>query len=889
MITEPLRLVLVEDSADDADLIGRSLARGGYTQKLSLVDSEDTLRAAMAGGEYDLVVTDHELPGFNSSDVLAILRQVAPELPCLLVSGKVGEEAVGRAMRDGAVDYVAKDNLALLPAAVARALAAQELKRQRQATEAALASSGRMFEAVFANARDGMLIVNHDRALLDANPAAAQLLAVSRERMTTLRLDDLVSDAARVEEIWDTLLVSGHDRGELHLVQQDGSLVATEYTAAANFLPDRHILVIRDIRERQAAEAEARRHVSQQEAIVALGEHALREKALGPLWQAAVTCVTTALEVEIAAVLELQSDAGTFAVQAETGLGQIRAGVRIPHSPSGRSQASYTVLHETPVNVEDYATERRFERAPLLTDWGVRSALSVHIPGDQEPFGVLGAASTRPGAFTEADASFLAAVANILTDAQQRAGSEEATQERALHDELTGLANRTLFFDRLGHGLARAKRLGTRLAVVFLDIDRFKALNDTVGHLAADRLLTQLGTRIERTMRETDTVARFGGDEFVVLCEDLADEDEAEILARRLAAALASPFSLDDESHVLAASIGIAMSDAEHLDGEALMRDADAALYRSKANGRGTWTLATATMRDAVVQRSETKRALQHAISSGRLRLHYQPIVSLFDGKICAVEALVRWEDPERGLIPPDDFIPLAEETGLILELGEWVLRAACRQAAEWRAMFGDNAPLPIHVNVSARQVAQSDLPRLVGETLAEMGVPPTDIALEITETSLIDSPDGPIATLVELKRMGLTVVLDDFGTGYSSLSYLERFPIDTLKVDRAFVTPLQSATEEAPIVTAIIGMARAMALSTIAEGVETADQGAAVVALGCSRGQGYFFARPTPAEGITDLVHDSTPLSQRAALINAQTRSPNATQLRPNGGVALA
>jgi PAS domain S-box-containing protein len=501
MNTGPLKLLLVEDSADDAELISRSLTRGGYAQKPVCVDSEGTLRDALAAGEYDIAITDHELPAFNSSDVLRILYELTPDLPCLLVSGKVGEEAVGRAMREGAADYVDKDNLARLPAAVARALVAKGLQRERLITDAALASSGRLFEAVFANAGDGMLIVDHDRALIDANPAAAELLGLSREHVKKLQLEDLVADGARVREIWDTLLATGHDRGELELVHEDGSSVATEYTAAANFLPGRHILVIRDIRARQAAEAEARRHIAQQEAIVELGERALREKSLGLLRKAAVECVATALGVEIALILELEAGEGAFAVQAETGLGQMRAGVRIPHGPPDSSQASYTVQQNVPVLVEDYALEQRFARAQLLTDWGVRSALSVHIRGDKAPFGVLEAASTRPWAFTEADASFLAAVANVLADAQQRAGSEEATQDRALHDELTGLANRTLFFDRLALGVARAKRLGTRLAVVFLDIDHFKALNDTVGHLAADRLLTQVGSRIERTMR----------------------------------------------------------------------------------------------------------------------------------------------------------------------------------------------------------------------------------------------------------------------------------------------------------------------------------------------------------------------------------------------------
>ena len=436
------------------------------------------------------------------------------------------------------------------------------------------------------------------------------------------------------------------------------------------------------------------------------------------LLDSAATRVAETLGVEIASVMELRSSESAFVVRAEVGLARVRVGVRVPHGSQASSQASYTVRQGKPVLVENYEGETRFERDPILGEGGVRSALSVEIPGPQHPFGVLGAASKTPNAFKAGDASFLTAVANILADALQRARNEESMRELALHDSLTGLPNRTLFFDRLTLALARTQRLGTRLAVLFLDVDLFKSFNDTLGHRAADRLLTQVGARIERTMRETDTVARFGGDEFVVLCEDLADDAEAEILTTRLVSAFDVPFSLDEERHDLSASIGVAVSDADNRDGEALLRDADLAMYTSKESGRSTWTLATEEMRVAIIDRVETKSALEKAIDSDALLLHYQPIVALDGGGLSAVEALVRWEDPDGGLIPPAQFIPIAEESELILRLGEWVLRAACRQAAQWRAEFGDRAPLPIHVNFSARQVAQPNLPELVGEIL---------------------------------------------------------------------------------------------------------------------------------------------------------------------------
>jgi len=871
MTNRHLHLLVIEDSADDTELIARALKRDGYTLELRRVESEETLREVLARDEYDLAITDHELPGFDSELVLEILAELTPDLPCLLVSGKVGEEAVGKAMRQGAVDYVAKDGIGRLPAAVESALIESERRRERQAAEAALARSGRLFEAVFTNAREAMLIIGDGRRLVDANPAAVEMFAVPRDELVELRVEDLMPEELRADasHVWERLLYAGGRRGEVELLRPNGTLVATEYTAAADFVPGRHIVVLRDIHTRRAAEAEAKRHAAQQEAIAKFGERALREENIDLLLDAVVARVAATLDVEIASVLELRAAERTFVVRAETGLRQARTGVRVPHGPQDSSQASYTVRQDRPVLVDSYEQETRFDLDPVYSECGVHSTISVEIRGSQHPFGVLVTASTTPGAFKAEDASFLAAIANILADALQRARNEEEMRELALHDSLTGLPNRTLFFDRLTLALARTSRLGTRLAVLFLDVDHFKSYNDTLGHRVADRLLTQIGARIERTMRATDTVARFGGDEFVVLCEDLVD-DEAEALTTRLLSAFQDPFSFDDQQHELRASIGVALSDAHNLDGETLLRDADIAMYSSKESGRATWTLATEEMRVAVVDRFETRDALQRAIETDQLVLHYQPIVALDGGELCAFEALVRWRDPDGGMILPGQFIPLAEESGLILRLGEWVLRAACRQAARWGEQFPDRAPLPIHVNLSARQVAQPDLPALVRDVFNETGVPPRDIVLEITESALIDALGGPMATLAELKSMGVGVVLDDFGTGYSSLSYLERFPIDVLKIDRAFVSQLEGSTVSAPIVTAIVGMARALAVGTVAEGVETAEQTAAVAVLGCERAQGYFFARPASAERVTQLMHDDTPLRERAAQASA-------------------
>lgn len=866
-----LRLLVIEDSADDAGLVVRALERGGYKIDSRLVDSVPALRDALASGGYDLAITDHNLPGFDSLDALGILEEAAPDLPCVLVSGKIGEEVVGRAMRMGAADYVPKDLLGSLPAAVARVLVEKEQRLERQASEEALARSARLFEAVFVNARDTMLIVNGERQLVDANPAACELTGLARDRLLALEIDSLMPGEWRVDasRAWTEFLRAGQRRGEAEILRSDGALVATEYTAAANFLPGLHIIVMRDITERRAAEADVKRHSSQQKAIAELGERALQEKSLDLLADAVVSRVAATLDVKMVSFHEMD-DLGGFIVRSQVGLGAKRAGRRTAPGSPDSSQIAFSARQEAAVVVADYDEETRFPRSSLLESLGVRSGLTVAIPGNPGTFGVLAVAAKEPNAFSDDDATFLTAVAHLLSDAWERSRSEEAARTRALHDALTGLPNRSLFFDRLKVGLRRCKRAGTRLAIIAIDIDHFKVLNDTLGHRTADQLLVQVGERITEATREIDTVARLGSDEFTVLCENVAREDEVRLLTTRILAALEAPFEVEGEPYTLTASVGVAWSDSEHLDADSLLRDADIALHRSKESGRGAWTLATEEMRVAVIERADTVHALERAIAEEGLALHYQPIVDLEGGGISSAEALLRWEHPERGLIPPNEFIPLAEESSLIIRVGEWVLRAACAQAARWRADFGDTAPLPIHVNFSARQIAQAELPAFVLGVLAETGVPPSDIAVEMTETALIDNVGTPIATLGELNRAGLHVALDDFGTGYSSLSYLERFPIDSLKIDRAFISGLGAEGAPTAIISAIVGIAGALQLDTVAEGVETAAEAGAVSALGVSHAQGYFFGRPVPAGEIEELVRDDSSLRAQVAEAHA-------------------
>ncbi len=459
-----------------------------------------------------------------------------------------------------------------------------------------------------------------------------------------------------------------------------------------------------------------------------------------------------------------------------------------------------------------------------------------------------------------------AGVLAMVTDVSVQRRVEEQLTHQALHDALTETANRTLLDDRIRTAAARSVRRGTLIGLLFIDLDDFKSLNDRLGHSGGDAALREVARRLEETVRAGDTVARFGGDEFVVLCEGLADAEEAELVASRVHAALSAPLpELLRGTQGLSASVGIVVSGGGDADGERLLLDADTAMYAAKQLGRGATQRFDASLREQAHERRTLEAALRAAITAGELVLHYQPVVDLASGAVRGVEALVRWERPGHGLVPPGTFIPLAEACGLIVEIGEWTMCEALRQAAAWRAELGDAAPLPISVNLSAQEIADPGLPAAVRRRIEAAGAQPGDLALEITESSLLEQGPEPDRIVRELRDAGAAILLDDFGTGYSSLSYLHRLPIDVLKVDRSFVAGLEDdAGTEVAIVRAVVGMAQAMGIAVIVEGVETPAQAQKVAELGGDAAQGYWFAKPAPADALSVLALESELLAER-------------------------
>jgi diguanylate cyclase (GGDEF)-like protein/PAS domain S-box-containing protein len=457
-------------------------------------------------------------------------------------------------------------------------------------------------------------------------------------------------------------------------------------------------------------------------------------------------------------------------------------------------------------------------------------------------------------------------VHTTVVDISDRKRAEEQIEFHAYHDVLTNLPNRKLFTDRLTQSISRARRSGKSLAVMFVDLDHFKSINDTLGHEMGDELLLEMARRLSANVREYDTVARLGGDEFTIVLSELRQPEDAVNVAEKVRSAIEQPLSIAGTSIEISASIGIALYPDDGADAESLLRNADSAMYRAKEAGRNTYQLCTDDMKRRAVERLSLETRLRRAITEGQLVLHYQPQISLTTGGVIGVEALVRWNDPERGLVHPSAFIPLAEESRLILPLGEWVLRTACTQMRAWQDA-GLDLPM-MSVNLSLRQFQQYDIVQSVRHVLAETGLDAAALELEITETAAMQNAESTVEVLQALRELGVSIAIDDFGTGYSSLNYLKRFPITAVKIDRAFVRDLATSEGDAAIITAVVGIARALNLRVIAEGVETEEQLSFLRRRNCDAAQGYLFSRPVSAAALPDCLFEH-PLDERVVRLH--------------------
>jgi diguanylate cyclase (GGDEF)-like protein/PAS domain S-box-containing protein len=732
---------------------------------------------------------------------------------------------------------------------------------------------------------DQLAVGGHDfRHLVERLPVivyTAELGEAGRWRYVSPQVEEILGyspeDFVRDPSLWASLLHSD-DRHRALAVETEDQLgkentLPVEYRMRTRdgkvvWMHDEAVLeadedgipvwhgVLYDISRRKGTEQELQRALSQQAVVARLGERALQNSDPQELMEAATELIGKVDGVHSACIWELGRDGRRLNLRAGLEESVVGAGRRV--SASRDSHVGAALDSGTHAIVPSWKQETRHTMPPVLRAFGAASSLAVVIDGKSRPFGVLDVHATEPHRFGAKDVPFVQAAANVLADAIERHGADQALRHRVLHDSLTGLPNRLSFVDALAEALGKATVSGSPVGILFLDLDHFKLINDSLGHHAGDALLRAVAPRLRSHLRPGDIVARFGGDEFGILIDRLADEGEALAIADRVADAFTQPFSLDGVDHFVSASIGVAVSrpsEAQPVNAELLIRDADAAMYRAKEGGRARCVLFDAEMRASAMKRLEVERELRHALDRDELALYYQPVVNLRSGAVTGLEALVRWRHPERGLLDPSEFVSIAEDSGMIEPIGRWVQERACRQALEWHQLRPDARPFDVAVNLSARQVAHRDLAATVEEILARTGIDPVNLRLEITESVLVEESATAMSSLEALNELGVRLVLDDFGTGYSSLAYLNRFPFHALKIDRSFVDALGIEQEATAIVEAIIGMARALSLEVIAEGVESEVQMSELQRLGCDYGQGHIFHAAMPEREVSRLI----------------------------------
>ena len=516
-----------------------------------------------------------------------------------------------------------------------------------------------------------------------------------------------------------------------------------------------------------------------------------------------------------------------------------------------------------PVFVGNTPDEKHAEARAGATPDGVAYAVAPITIADGQAIGTICVIDTSPHAWTHAEVNALMDIASLLvTELELRSdlSVKRQTQEHllysTLHDALTGLPNRSLFTERLRHAMRRAARHPDDLfAVLFLDLDRFKDVNDNLGHFAGDELLRAVARRLEACLRPEDTVARLSGDEFAILLESITDTSDAGRVAERIEEALSFPINLAGAEVTTSASMGIVTSSMAHDQPEQLLRSADMAMYRAKAAGRARYEMFDRAMHTDALERLRLETDLRRAVELGEFVLHYQPVVSLRTGRVTGLEALIRWQHPERGLVHPADFIPVAEETGLIVPIGKWVLAEAMRQIREWHASHPRKDPLTIGINLSVKQFSQPDLVDQIHAVLETTGAPPSSLCLEITEAAIIDKGRAATSILSRIRELGAQVYLDDFGTGYSSLSYLHGLPIDAIKIDRAFVSSMDTDDKNLRLVRTILTLAEIVGVRAEAEGISTSEQLRELRSLNCEQGQGYLFSSPITREAVNEVL----------------------------------
>ncbi|HEY8036574.1 MAG TPA: EAL domain-containing protein [Methylobacter sp.] len=806
--TQPLRTLIVEDSEDDTLLLVDQLEiEGGRSVDWQRVDTEKSLTEALQQ-HWDVVLSDYTMPHLSGMRALEVVRQHDLDLPFIFVSGTIGENTAVKAMKSGAQDYVMKGNLSRLMPAVERELEEAQLRRERRQAEQGL----RKLSLVVEQAADGVLITDPNGFIEYVNPAFERMTGYGRAEIIGNKPSLLKSgrhDQAFYQTIWQTVTKGEIFRGTLINRRKDGELFYEEK-------------VITPLKDEQG-------HVTH---LVSTGRD-ITERVKADEARAQLVAILEAT-TDLVAILDLDGCLNYLN----------NAGYRLLGLDPKIDVSKFCLTELFPERIKQQLQSEALPIAYRTGSWSGETALrrmdEVEVPVSQ----VLLVHRDAAG-----EVEYLSTIAR---DISERKRFEAELRHQATHDTLTGLPNRVLLMDRLNAEVERARHANHSVAVLFLDMDNFKRINDSMGHAVGDSLLQQIAGRLQAALRPNDTVARHGGDEFAIIAGDLARSENVLAVLRKVYAAFERPMLLGAQEAYITFCTGIALYPHDGASVEDLLRNAGTAMYRANLAGHNQYRFYAPDMNARSHELLTLETDLRLAFKRNEFIVYYQPKAELSTGRIIAMEGLIRWQHPQRGLVSPSGFVSMLEESGLIIPVGEWMLSQAC---AEFKEMGLQG--MRISVNVSGSQFNDPELLRKVSRIMQQENMPPNALELEVTENIVMQDPAAAADTLKKLRTLGVRIAIDDFGTGYSSLSYLKRFPLDALKIDQSFVRDLTRDANDAAIVEASITLGKKLGLEVVAEGVETKEQFEFLRAHGCDLAQGYYVSRPLRKDELIELLRE--------------------------------
>lgn len=863
-MTETFRIILVEDSAADAELELRSLRRAGIQFVPRIVETEDAFRNAATSFDADIIISDYSLPLFDGMSALRISRELCPAVPFIFVSGTIGEENAVAALKNGAADYVLKSNLKRFPAAVERAILEAREKLARSQSDRALVASQARFRAIVESTNEWIWETDPDGIMIYNNPAVERILGYAPAEILGRNAMSML-DHGEAADYATALLGRREDRAPWHGVvrrwlHRDGTLRWLESNGMPIYDEDGRLAGFRgtdrDITERMVQQeklmrlsrireltgevnAAVTRHRDRNSLLAEICRISVEVGSLGAAWTGVMDDVRTAIHPI-----------------AWHGIDDDFIG-RMPVPLDGESESThFAVLAATSGNpvVENHlptsAIDAKWKEKALAR--GFQSGIGLPLKTGGSTMGALVLLSAEDHFFTPEEQRLFVDLAGDVSFAIDGIEKQEQLDYLSYYDTLTGLPNRTLFLDRLGQVLSESRRTQLRAALAYLDIERMRVVNDSLGRSAGDAVLREVGDRLRRTFKH-NAMSRIAMDRFAVVFPGLSNPiDAGRMVTETMHAIFSESFRIGDKELRVGAKIGVSLFPDDGEETEELLQNAETALKTAKFQ-QDTVLFYTRSLNADVAERLKLETELRRAIEENQFVLHFQPKVNLDSERIEGLEALIRWQHPIHGLVPPTKFISLLEETGLILEVGRWALRSAASKYASWQDR-GLAAP-KIAVNVSAIQLRQDSFVEDIAAVVSSRNPGACGIDLEITESMVMRDLDRSVDILQKLRALGIRIAIDDFGTGHSSLSYLARLPLDFLKIDRSFVARIPESKNDIAIVLAIVSLARSLELQVVAEGVETQAQVRLLEQLGCDQAQGYFFSKPRPAEEIEGLL----------------------------------